>query len=254
MIGRWLRKRRRQKILAEPMPAEHRRFIAHNVKGFANLSPKQQARLEDDARVFVSEVSWDGGNGVQITDEVKLTIAAQACQMLLGFDEQHAGFADVREVVVLETTYDWEIGRDRETQRPSVLGHTYYYGPVYLAWDAVRHGGQDPRDGRNLVYHEFAHKLDLSDGLADGTPDLAGRVKLQTWVDVMTAAYDERCDRADAGRATLLDQYGTENPAEFFAVATECFFERGDALRDRHPELYDVLRRYYRQDPAARVG
>jgi len=229
-----------------------RQVIVQNVAGYKKLRPDEQRQLEDDTRIFIAEKDWDGGQSVEITDEIKLTIAAQACLMLVGFRGDHDGFANVRDVVVLESTYSLKTRRGRETTTPTVLGHTTAYGPVFLAWDAVRHGGHNPRDGRNLVYHEFAHKLDFTDHLGDGTPDLDGRVEFETWVEVMTAAYQQLCDRADRRRATLLDTYGAINPAEFFAVATECFFEKGSKLKQRHPDLYRVLSKYYQQDPAAR--
>ena len=108
------------------------------------------------------------------------------------------------------------------------------------------------KDGRNLVLHEFAHKLDMRDGLADGTPPIADRGAFAAWVKTMTDEYERLRAAAADGRATVLDHYGATNPAEFFAVATECFFEKSRQLRERHPALYDVLQRYYGQDPAAR--
>jgi len=234
------------------MPKAWRQIIRDNVKHYDTLTPKEQAKLEDDARVFAATKSWDGGHGVAITDEVKLTIAAQACLMVLGFDNSLDRFHNVREIVVLESAYNMAIGADRSTALNTHLGHTSYHGPVVLAWNATRHGGRDPRDGRNLVYHEFAHKLDFDDGLADGTPTLRGRVHLKTWIDVMTAAYEELCTQQENRRPTLLDTYGTINSAEFFAVATECFFEKAPQLQQKHPDLYQTLAAYYQQNPTAR--
>ncbi|MEM9915711.1 MAG: M90 family metallopeptidase [Planctomycetota bacterium] len=251
MLG-WLRRRRRRQILREPMPKAWRQIIRDNVKHYEKLTPREQAKLEDDARVFAATKSWDGGHGVEITDEVKLTIAAQACLMVLGFDDSLDRFYNVREIVVLESAYNMAIGQERDGAADTHLGHTYHGGPVYLAWDTTRHGGRDPSDGRNLVYHEFAHKLDLDDGLADGTPRLHGQVELDTWIDVMTAAYEELCAHEASGRPTLLDQYGSTNSAEFFAVATECFFEQAPQLKREHPEVYRMLAAYYQQDPASR--
>lgn len=234
------------------MPRAWRQIIHDNVKHYDTLTPKEQAKLEDDARVFAATKSWDGGHGVEITDEVKLTIAAQACLMVLGFDDSLNRFHNVRDIVVLESAYNMATGADRVTAANTHLGHTSYHGPVVLAWDTTRHGGRDPRDGRNLVYHEFAHKLDFDDGLADGTPILSNRVDLNTWIDVMTAAYEELCEQQDKRRPSLLDQYGTTNSAEFFAVATECFFEKAVQLKLQHTDLYNILAAYYQQDPASR--
>lgn len=252
MIFGWLRARRRRRILREPMPKAWRQIIRDNVKHYEKLTPQEQVKLEDNARVFAAIKSWDGGQGVDINDEVKLTVAAQACLMVLGFDDSLDRFRNVRDIVVLESAYRLTTGRDRNDNASKNLGHTYMDGPVYLAWDTTRHGGRDPRDGRNLVYHEFAHKLDMDDGLADGTPILRDRVDLKTWIDVMTAAYHELCEKEEDRQPTLLDKYGTTNSAEFFAVATECFFEKARQLRKKHPDLYRALSAYYRQNPASR--
>jgi Mlc titration factor MtfA (ptsG expression regulator) len=134
------------------------------------------------------------------------------------------------------------------------LGEAWQSGPVVLSWDAALGGAIDPDDGHNLVLHEFAHKLDMKTGAADGTPVLRDREQLTAWVDTMTAEFGALRDAAKRGRATVLDHYGATNPAEFFAVATECFFEKGPKLRSRHPSLYAVLRDYYQQDPAAARG
>jgi len=124
---------------------------------------------------------------------------------------------------------------------------------VILSWDAAKRGAFDPKDGHNLVLHEFAHKLDMLDGLADGTPPIHDKDLFARWVKTMTSEFAKLRDAAESGRATVLDHYGATNPAEFFAVATECFFEKSHKLRERHPSLYECLRDYYHQDPAARA-
>jgi Mlc titration factor MtfA (ptsG expression regulator) len=131
------------------------------------------------------------------------------------------------------------------------LGEAWPSGPVILSWDSVLGGAHDPDDGHNLVFHEFAHKLDMLDGLADGTPPLPERAQFAVWVRTMTAEFERLRAETEHGRATVLDTYGATNPAEFFAVVTECFFERSRELREKHPQLYGVLRDYYLQDPAA---
>jgi len=238
--------------LSQPLSEAQREIIRQNVVAYEKLSDSDRQRLEDDSRLFVAEKRWDVGAGMMLSDELKFTVAAQACLMVLGFEDRWRvdRFANVRDVVVLESAYRNPMGRDRQDAGPQFLGHTSLHGAVVLAWDAVRHGGREPRDGRNLVFHEFAHKLDLTDGVADGTPVLQGQPQMKRWVDVMSAAYEQLCDRAERGRATLLDEYGATNPAEFFAVASECFFEKPGRLKRRHAELYEVLSSFYRQDPA----
>src|SRR5262249_14603671 len=130
----------------------------------------------------------------------------------------------------------------------------WYRGPVVLAWDHARREGRHPGTGHNVVFHEFAHQLDYLDGLINGTPPLGSHAEYERWGKVMSAEYQQLIRASEQGSATLLDQYGTKNEAEFFAVATECFFDLPVVLRQRHPRLYELLRDYYRQDPAARVA
>ncbi len=134
------------------------------------------------------------------------------------------------------------------------LGEAWYRGPVILSWADARAGGQDPRDGQNVVLHEFAHQLDMLDGSADGIPPLPAGEPTRHWRTVMKAEYERLVRESERGRATLLDEYGATSEAEFFAVATECFFEKPLPLSREHPELYGVLSDFYRQDPAKRCA
>ena len=131
----------------------------------------------------------------------------------------------------------------------SIVGQTTFDGPVFIAWDAAREGARHPERGHNVVYHEFAHKLDMDDGTVDGTPMLEPAAR-HRWIEVCTAVYQQVRD----GRGgPLLDDYAGVNPGEFFAVATEVFFDRPEELARAYPDLYDVLCTFYRQDPAARA-
>jgi MtfA peptidase len=252
MLFAWLARRRRRRLLAAPFPAGWLAHLRRNVAAYEILTDAEQARLRDDLRVFIAEKSWEGCGGLTVTDEVRVSIAAQACLLLLGVE--HDYFDHVRTVLVYPTAYrspEGEVGPDGVVREGiGRLGEAWRRGPVVLAWDEVRAGGQNHRDGRNVVLHEFAHELDFLDGLLDGTPPLRDAEQYREWQRVMTAEFDRL--RADVGwdRATLLDGYGATNPAEFFAVATECFFEKPRQLQERHPEVYGVLRGYYCQDPA----
>ncbi|MFH2044466.1 MAG: M90 family metallopeptidase [Pseudomonadota bacterium] len=135
-----------------------------------------------------------------------------------------------------------------------LMGQAFTQGPVILVWDAVLHGARHPEQGHNVVYHEFAHKLDMLDGAADGTPPFADRKQLAEWVAVCSGEFLRLRHLAEKGHKTFLDSYGAKNEAEFFAVATEEFFDRPVALNENSPDLYRVLSAYYRQDPAGRVN
>lgn len=252
MIFNWLKRRRRERILAAPFPAEWLEHLKKNVAVYDLLSPTQQSKLRDDLRIFIAEKSWEGCGGLTLTDEVKVAVAAQACLLVLGVE--HDYFRRVETILVYPSAYrtpDGEVGPDGVVHEDSGrLGEAWHGGPVVLGWNAVRVGGQDPRDGRNLVFHEFAHQLDFLDGLADGTPPLRSAEQYRRWHEVMTAEYERLRTESNQGKATLLDDYGTTNPAEFFAVATECFFEQPVQMQKRHPDLYGVLSDYYCQKPA----
>jgi Mlc titration factor MtfA (ptsG expression regulator) len=235
------------KAVLDPQPVdapcrdEWTAYLQKNVPLYPRLSDAEQARLRDDLRVFVSEKNWEGCGGQVLTDEMKVTIAANACLLLLGLESDT--FRRVRSVLVYPTEFrvpEYHGGR---------LGGTQYRGPVILSWDTVIPGGRHYLEGRNVVLREFAHQLDYLDGEINGTPPLRSPEQAERWRGVMTAEYDKLVKDCARGRATLLGEYATKNPAEFFAVATECFFEQPVRTRRRHPLLYELLCEYYRLDP-----
>lgn len=133
------------------------------------------------------------------------------------------------------------------------LGEAWSNGPVVLSWQDVEIGGMNERDGHNVVLHEFAHKLDVNDGSVDGVPFLDSNEQINEWSEIMSKEYERLVQASEHGKATLLDHYGATNPGEFFAVATECFFEKPVQMQHKHPDLYELLKGYYKQDTAARM-
>lgn len=254
MLFSWLARRRRARILATPFPDEWLGFLDRNVSLYPQLSERDQARLRDDLRILVAEKHWEGCGGLVMTDEIKVTIAAQAAVLLLGID--HDYFARVMSILVYPSGFRSPDGWTREggivDLSIGALGQAWYDGPVILAWDSVLAGGRDPKDGQNVVLHEFAHQLDYLDGTADGTPPLRHQSDYKQWQEVMTREYERLKAESEHGRPQVLDSYGATNHAEFFAVATEAFFEKPRQMYSRHPELYAVLSEYYGQDPAQR--
>lgn len=251
MISHWLRDRRRRRLLATPFPPQWLEYLHRNVAHFRHLNPQEQKRLCDDLRIFLAEKYWEGCRGLHVTDEMKVTISAQACLLVLGL--RHNYFAQVQTVLIYPRAYlvpgQTRIGHLAAEGFDPVLGNTQYRGPVILSWADVK----EAHGGHNLVLHEFAHQLDFLDGMVDGTPPLEDPKEYETWREVMTDEFERLRKEAEQGRPTLLDPYGATNEAEFFAVATECFFEQPVAMTARHPRLYQLLRDYYHQDPAARV-
>ena len=183
-----------------------------------------------------------------------MLVSVQAALLLLNVPHDYYRRTDT--ILVYPSTFVLPEGNERAGVRDRrgtpVLGLAQVGGPVVLAWDSVRQGVEDGRDGRNVVYHEFAHKLDMLDQVADGTPEFESRERFDEWVRVMSREFEKLVIDGERGRRTLLDKYGATNPAEFFAVTTECFFERPRLLKDKHTELYGIFREFYRQDPASR--
>jgi Mlc titration factor MtfA (ptsG expression regulator) len=257
---RWLTERRRRHILETPWPAAWDEIIAKNVAAWAWLDDGERARLRELAQVFLAEKNWEGCGGLELTDEIRVTIAAQGCLLILGRD--HDLFARVVSILVYPSAVmtpeqrPMVFGRvtGPTAARVAIAGQAVRGDTVILVWDEVLRGARDGKDGRNVVLHELAHAIDFLDGAADGTPPLASRADYRTWAEVLTAAYHALGDDVDRGTPTgVLRAYGATNEAEFFAVATEAFFERPRALAEEHADLYAVLARFYNLDLAARA-
>ena len=220
------------------------------------LSPDEQAQLRKLIRVFLAEKRFEGCGGLEITDEIRITIAAQACILLLNREEDC--YAGLDSILVYPSTYlapsqfvD-EAGVVHEGDEGR-LGEAWLRGAIILSWDEVRRDSRDFRDGRNVTFHEFAHQLDQQDGSFDGAPLLEQPSHYRSWARVLMKEYQALGQAADRGQKTLIDQYGATEPAEFFAVVTEAFFEMPEALNAKHPELYAELKKFYRQDTLARL-
>jgi len=249
---------RRKKLIAEPFPPAWEAIIRRNVAHYARLTPKEQAHLQDLVKVLIAEKHWEGAGGLELTDEIRVTIAAQACLLLLGLP--HDYYRNVESIVVYPSTVvppERRPGFFENTARPldvrhPILGQAFLQGPVIIIWDAALRGSRHPEHGHNVIYHEFAHKLDMLDGAADGTPPLRDRAEYRDWVETCSMEYLRLKHDAEHGRPSFLDAYGATNEAEFFAVATEQFFDRPQHMIENAPELYRVLQGYYRQDPAGR--
>lgn len=255
----WWRDKKRERLLERPFPAEHLAVLERNVKHYQRLSSDEQKRLRELIQVFIAEKRWEGCGGLTLTAEMQVTIAAQACLLVL--ELPHRLYENVDSILVYPSTVLRPAQRDGVFTRtgsliaegPSALwGEAHHHGPVILAWDRVLRDGRRPCDGHNLVYHEFAHKLDMLDGHADGTPPLVSREERRRWHEVFEQAFLELRERAERGEHTFIDEYAAEDEAEFFAVVTEHFFDQPVELREEHPALYEALRSFYRQDPAAR--
>ncbi len=248
-----LMKQRRRRLRAQPFPKDWLATVESNVPFFRRLSASDQAELLGNIQVFLAEKRFEGCGGLELTDEIRVTIAAQACLLLLHRKTDY--FPRLLTILVYPSTYSVEEKRPVEGPvweegRMTRLGETgRTLGSMVLSWDATKSGAGDPSDGKNVVFHEFAHQLDYENYAADGVPGLVTREQQLSWREVMRSEFASLRAADETGIPTLLDTYGATNPAEFFAVSTEAFFERPCALRARHPKLYAELQRYFRQDP-----
>jgi len=256
---RWFTNRRRNKLTQVPFPPAWDDIIRHNVGYYNMLADDKQAQLRALIQVFIAEKNWEGAGGLELTDEIRVTISAQACLLLLGLP--HNYYKNVRSIIVYPSTVvvpQQRAGSFDNTIAPvnpgqPVIGLAFHKGPVVIIWDAALRGGRHPKSGHNVIYHEFAHKLDMLDGMADGTPPLKDRAEFRDWVQTCTREYLRLKKHTDKGKRTFLDAYGATNEAEFFAVATEHFFEQPLLMIKHAPDLYRVLKSYYQQDPVKRM-
>ena len=242
------RKARRQRLLAQPIKPEWKTVLEKNVPLYTRLPEPLQRQLEGLVNVFVAEKRFEGCGGQEITDEVRVTIAGQACMLLLNRKSRY--FPKLRSIYVYPATYVAR-GGDGITGQDARLGESWQNGPVVLAWNSVTGGANNIHDGRNVVFHEFSHQLDQADGTADGAPILASRSCYTSWAKVLSTEFESLQGKARKRRRSVLRRYGATHPAEFFAVATEAFLEKPKQLHRKHPELYEELKSYYQFDPLA---
>jgi Mlc titration factor MtfA (ptsG expression regulator) len=243
--------RRRSALRKQPLSASERAIVEKNVPGVAKLNDADRAELEGLVRVFLAEKSFEGCGGLELTEEIRVTIAAEACLLLLHRETNF--YPNVDAILVYPGAFrapgTHRVGNVVVEGPEARVGESWTKGLVVLAWDHVKqrafHAG-----GHNVVLHEFAHQLDSEDGLMNGSPDLGSRARYAAWGRVLGEEFDELSRRLHEGRPADIDVYGATNPAEFFAVVTEMFFEKPDALKRSHPKLYEELATFYEQDPA----
>jgi Mlc titration factor MtfA (ptsG expression regulator) len=258
-LWNWFSDNRLEKILATAFPNEWERLIQNNIQYYQHLNNEEKKRFQDLIQIFIAEKDWLGCNGLELTDEIRVMIAAHACLLILALPNDY--YHNVKSIFVYPTTIyspETPIGFFEVTTTPvrgamPILGEAHLHGPVILVWDEVKRETRHPEHGHNVVYHEFAHKLDMLDGSADGTPLLATQEEYQRWVEVCSKEYLELCNKVEHGKPTFFDSYAATDEAEFFAVVTESFFCEPENMKHNHPKLYQVLLGFYRQDPALKI-
>ena len=250
------RKRRRMRAAARPFPVEWLEIVERNFPLGRLLDEAERAELHRHIQVFLDEKRFEGCAGLEITDDIRLTVAAHACLLLLNRPTDYYP----QMVTVLVYPQDYHVYEPRRQPNGIVVegdsgreGESWHRGPVVLSWESIRREIISPWAGRNVILHEFAHQLDGEFGTIDGAPPLERGEMYAAWARVLGAEYERLRDDIDRGRRHFIDDYAATNPAEFFAVVTETFFSRPEPLRRLHPELYAQFAAFYRLDPATRL-
>lgn len=240
------------RIQKAPFPAAWQQTLEKRLPFVTRMPADEQEKLQLLIKVFLADKSFYGCAGQQINDDIRVTVAAQACLLLI--NQHRVPYPDLDSILVYPSTFTAtrevadELGLV-STDHIDMLGESWEQGKVVLAWDNVEKGVMNLRDGENVVLHEFAHQLDHESGSTNGAPVLSTRGAYKSWAHVFTEEFEDLQNDAIYGKESLLDHYGATDPAEFFAVATETFFERPQDMAAHHKELYGLLKEYYKLDP-----
>lgn len=239
----------------QPFPAHWRRVLQRRVPLLRRMPADLQLQLKKCIQIFIAEKAFIGCAGLQVTEEMRVVIAAQACLLVMNRSMQH--YDHVRQILIypgsflVQRTVIDDIGVQSH-QRQALSGESWTQGQVILSWQDTLEGAAVADDGRNVVLHEFAHQLDQENGAAQGAPPPAAgdtQHNPERWKQVLSHAYEHLQDQVQRGEQGLFNHYGAQNPAEFFAVVTEVFFEQGAEMVEHYPALYQELRSYYKVDP-----
>lgn len=248
------KQRRRRAALDAPFPIESRDFLETEMVHWRWLSDDERTRLERRIKGFLFDKRFEWSNGLERSVEIETIVAASACLLILGLDKAY--FRDVGSIIMYPSSIVVKGRRSspdvqglETTAIVPILGEAALHGPVILAWDSAKKSATSPDTGHNVIYHEFAHKIDMADGISDGAPPMHQENRAR-WAEVCTREYELL--RSGENRHPFLDPYAAANASEFFAVATEFFFDMPMDMAHHKPYLYAVLEEFYRQDPAAR--
>lgn len=254
----WWRRLSRAEVLAQPFPPQFREHLRRRIPCAEVLTDAELEKLEALVRIFNSEKSFEGAGGLTVTEEMRVTVAARACLLVLWRVElDEPLYAGLDAIIIYPSTYRAPHRRQEGyvtiEDEQARLGESWTRGVVVLAWDSVESGAANAEDGHDVVIHEFAHQLDAEDGEMDGTPALDGLRRYSLWSKVASAEYEALVEAVERHRKTSIDAYGATNAPEFFAVVVEQFFEKPLQLARRHEALYAELAAFFRFDPAERL-
>jgi MtfA peptidase len=250
-IRHWSRHRARANLLASALTPSQRAIIAEQVPLARKLPPELRATFEGKINAFLNQIEFTGCNGLEVTEEMRLSIAAQACLLVVNTDTWYDHLSTILiypgAFKSRQTRHEGYVVTERETVR---TGESWSRGPVVLSWAHSQQGALNDHDGHNVVLHEFAHQIDDLSGHTDGVPNLAADQSFAKWRHSFVTAYEQHVQHVEAGRKTVFDPYGAEGQEEFFAVAVEAFFETPQEVKRLEPAVYAELALLFRLDPA----
>lgn len=244
---------RLKKALARPFTEESRSILKRNLPVYSRLPNDLREQLERNIKQFLHQKHFSGSNGLIVTDEMRVTIAAYACLLLL--NRETNVYPQLKYIIIYPDAFRVERQETDEaglisTHERGLSGESWSNGKVILSWADVVEGNRNFNDGNNVTLHEFAHQLDGEDGSVNGAPILGSTARYEQWAGILSKEFESLQAASWLGDRGLLNTYGATNPAEFFAVVTEHFFEQPEALAKKHPELFEVFRNYYQVDPS----
>ncbi|AZG72585.1 M90 family metallopeptidase [Shewanella livingstonensis] len=250
--SQWRLNRQRNIVSRQPFPTLWRNILKKRFPYFKAMPTDLQLQLKKHIQIFIDEKQFVGCDGFEINDEVKVTIAAQACLLLLNRKTNY--YPKLTQILVYPSAFivkqnRTDIAGVQSSQRNVLLGESWEYGKVVLSWNSTVEGAADPFDGSNVVIHEFAHQLDQEDGSANGAPPLRDITSYRSWSDILGQEFKQLQHCAQHHIPSLFNYYGATNPAEFFAVISETFFERPTEFYQQHQQLYKELSQFYQLDP-----
>ncbi|WP_299599240.1 zinc-dependent peptidase [uncultured Microbulbifer sp.] len=262
---------RRQYLRSRPLSKKQEAILRSRLALYPALPPERQQELQQNTSLFLRDKEFVGCNGLEVTEEMRVVIAAHACLLLLARDNNC--YPDLRTILIYPDAYvaqeTHHHGHVQSSHLSARAGEAHFRGPVVLSWDDIQQGLTHPEQGHNVAIHEFAHKLDEEDGYVDGRPPFERSEDGKDWAPVMREAFEAlrqrlhalhtRAESAEREESqppstqsiSVLDTYGAQSPAEFFAVATEAYFVIPTAMEAAHPRLYREMQKFYRTDPAA---
>lgn len=242
--------------MARPFSEKWEEILKNNVQLYNRLPEDLKKQLHRFVNVFIAEKNFEGCGGIEMSDEIRVTVAGQACILLL--NRRTRFYPHLKSILVYPGAYFAQdikrIGSQIIKKNSTRLGESWSAGVVVLSWDDTIHGAVDYHDGHNVVLHEFAHQLDEEDGFSNGLPMLENAGDYIRWSRILSREYRNLREGINQGYYDVIDDYGASNPAEFFAVATETFFELPNEMKSEHAELYEAFMGYYKVDPSKWKG